>query len=235
MGATPATGAGFRGDLSREDEGDSQPAPSKKLFDPYQPLPLGAGKAQSIQGGARHNQRARRARILAATRRLLGERGCEEVTVREIARTAGYALQTVYNLVGPRDQVITDAISEYSLFVGRMTAKNDGGPSLLEVVETWITAANACPEFARQCNLIIFTPSRNIYYHFRDIQIRGIAKLLRHQRACGRIMLRSSPRELAEQLVFFATALWIDWADRPFPLPVLHEKLESGLRKLLQD
>jgi hypothetical protein len=111
MGATLATGARVRENLSREDKGDSQPAPSKKLFDPYQPLPVGAGKEQQTKGGTRHNQTARRARILAATRRLLGERGCEEVTVREIARTAGFALQTVYNLVGPRDQVITEAIS----------------------------------------------------------------------------------------------------------------------------
>jgi AcrR family transcriptional regulator len=216
-------------DLTQETNANVSPA---IVFDPYQPLP---GKQQHLQGVARQNQRARRARILAATRRLLGERGCEEVTVREIARMSGFALQTVYNLVGPRDRAIIDAISEYSLHVGRMAGRKRENPSLLNVVDMWITAAEACPDFARQCNRIIFTPSRQIYYHFRDIQIRGVAKLLRHQQAQGQIFLHASPRAVAEQLVYFAGALWSDWADRPFPLPVLREKLASGLLKLLRD
>jgi hypothetical protein len=99
----------------------------------------------------------------------------------------------------------------------------------------WITAAEACPDFARQCNLIIFTSSRDIYYHFRDIQIRGVTKLLRHQQAQGQIFLHASPRTVAEHLVYFATAMWMDWADRPFPLSALREKLASGLLKLLRD
>lgn len=209
--------------------------PSEQLFDPFQPLPPGAGKSQQILGGSRHNQRARRALILAATRRVLAERGCEEVTVREIARTSGFALQTIYNLVGPRDRAIIDAISEYGLFIGRMAIKKDGGPSILQVIDMWIVATEACPELTRQCNLMLFTPSRHIYYHFRDIQIRGVAKLLRHQKENGRLFFRSSPRQLAEQLVFFAMAIWMDWADRPFPLPVLREKLASGLLKLLRE
>jgi AcrR family transcriptional regulator len=217
------------------DSDEGIPRPSDKLFDPYSPLPLGAGKPNQIQGAVRQNQRARRAHILAVTRRLLGERGCEEVTVREMARTTGYALQTIYNLVGPRDRAITDAISEYGLFVGRMAAQQERSPSLLKVIDMWMTATEACPEFARQCNLIIFTPSRNIYYHFRDIQLRGVAKLLRYQQGNGQILLHSSPRVLAEQLVYFATAIWIDWADRPFPLPILRDKLASGLLKLLRE
>jgi AcrR family transcriptional regulator len=214
--------------------GQDEAADLGRRFDPYAPLPVSVGKPHEPSSGARYNQRARRARILAATRRLLGEQGCEEVTVREIARTSGFALQTIYNLVGPRDRAITDAISEYSLFVGRTAARSEGGPSLTGVIDMWIVAAEACPEFARQCNLIMFTPSRHIYYHFRDIQIRGIAKLLRNQQAQGRLFLKTSPRQVAEEVVYFATAMWIDWADRQYPLAVLREKLSSALPKLLR-
>jgi AcrR family transcriptional regulator len=209
--------------------------PVNILTDPFQPLPMPARKSQQIKGGARRNQRARRAQILASTRRLLTEQGCEEVTVRGIARTSGFALQTIYNLVGPRDLAITDAISEYSLYLGRMAANNEGAPSLRQLIEMWMSAAEACPEFARQCNLIMFTPSRHIYYRFRDIQIRGMAKLLRHQQENGHFYFRAPPRQLAEQMVFFATAIWIDWADRPYPFDVLREKLVSGFAKLLRD
>lgn len=155
--------------------------------------------------------------------------------MRAIARSSGFALQTIYNLVGPRDLAITDAISEYNLFLGRAAAKNEGAPSLLQLIEIWMSAAETYPEFARQCNLIMFTPSRHIYYRFRDIQIRGMAKLLRHQQENGYLYFHAQPRQLAEQLVFFATAMWIDWADRPFPLAVLREKLVSGFAKLLRD
>lgn len=208
------------------------PAPCPDLLDPYQPLPVGR-KSHPAQG-ARYNQRVRRARILAATRQLLAEQGCENVTVREIAQVSGFALQTIYNLVGPRDRAIIDAISEYSLYAGRVAAQREGGASLASVVDMWIAATAACPEFSRQCHLIMFTPSRHIYYQFRDIQIRGMTKLLRHQEASGRIFIHNSARHIAEDLVFFATALWIDWADRPFPLPVLRERLLSGMLKLIR-
>lgn len=217
------------------DETIREGSAAEQPFDPYRPLLPGAGKLQPQQSATRHAQRARRARILAVTRQLLGERGCEEVTVREIARSSGFALQTIYNLVGPRDRTIIDAISEYALYVGRMADREGGAPSLLAVIDTWITAAEAAPEFARQTNLILFTPSRNIYYHFRDIQIRGVAKLLRHQQASGQAFFHTPPRLLAEQIVFFAMAIWIDWADRPFAFPLLRQKLAQGLTKLMRE
>jgi AcrR family transcriptional regulator len=205
------------------------------LFDPYRPLPPKTSPASAGQAGPRQNQRARRARILAMTRQIIGEQGCDQVTVREIARKSGLALQTIYNLVGPRDRAILDAISEYSLFVGRMAANDQRGPSVLRNVEMWITAAEDCPDFARRCNLIILSDSRNIYYRFRDIQMRGVAKLLRQQQASGHAFYSTPPRQLAEQLVLYSMALWMEWADRPFPLPLLQEKLLAGLTKLLRD
>jgi AcrR family transcriptional regulator len=205
------------------------------LFDPYQALPPGAWNQQPLQGGVRLRQRARKPHILATTRQLLGQSGCEEVTVREISRASGCALQTIYNLVGPRSRAIADAISEYSLFVGRMAARRHPDLTLLNLVDMWVMAAEACPEFVRECNLIIFTPSREIYYHFRDAQLIGVAKLLRRQKASGRISYLTPTRQLAEQIVFFATAMWIDWADRPFPLQDLRMKLINGMIKLMRD
>src|SRR5215470_7158861 len=77
-----------------------------ELFDPFLPIAPGAGKAGTLVGGARRSQRVRRSEILATIRRLLTEVGCQELTVRGIADGSGYAIQTVYNLVGPRNQAI---------------------------------------------------------------------------------------------------------------------------------
>lgn len=207
---------------------------SVQLFDPFKPLPIGAGRTNPIQPRTRINQRIRRAEIRAVTRRLLTEHGAEKLTVRAIARESGFALQTIYNLVGPHDQAITDAISEYSLYVGRV-ASRDSAPSLSKVVNMWITAAEAAPEFARQCHLIFFTPSREIYYRFRDIQIRGMARFLRNQEEAGNMFFHSPPRKLAEQLVFYASAMWLDWADNSYSLDELRERLVPGLVKLSRD
>jgi AcrR family transcriptional regulator len=204
------------------------------LFDPYQAMQPGAWNQQT-NGGVRLRQRARKSHILATTRQLLGQSGCEEVTVRAISRASGCALQTIYNLIGPRNRAIADAISEYSLFVGRMAARRYPDLTLLNLVDMWVMAAEACPEFARECNLIIFTPSRQIYYHFRDTQLLGVAKMLRRQKANGGISYLTPTRQLAEQIVFFATALWIEWADRPFPLQDLRTKLINGMIKLMRD
>lgn len=205
------------------------------LFNPFRPLPQGAGRLQPVQNLARKSQRERRANILAITRRLLTERGCEGVTVREVVLESGYALQTIYNLVGPRNRLITDAISEYSLFVGRIATRGRDPSAMVNLCDTWMEAVEASPEFARQTNLIMFSSCRDVYYHFRDIQIRGMAHLLREGQANGSLRLRNSPRKVAEQLVFYSTAIWIEWADRPFPLPVLKERLLTGLLKLLRD
>ena len=207
----------------------------KHSFDPFKPLPLGAGKPYRLQKGTRVNQRLRRAEIRAVTRRLLAETGVNGVTVRGIAKESGFALQTVYNLVGPRDQAIMEAISEYSLYVGRVVSSDALPPSITKVADTWITAAEAAPEFARQCHLIFFTPARDIYYRFRDIQIRGMAKLLRNQKASGVMYFHCHPRVLAEQLVFFASSIWLDWADGGYPLSTMREKLIPGLVKLSRD
>src|SRR4029078_9319178 len=85
------------------------------------------------------------------------------------------------------------------------------------------------PEFVRQSNILFFTASRPIYYRFRDRQIRGLYNLLRRQKGCGIIREDVDLHMLAERLGLFASAMCVDWADRPFPLEVLREKLCGGL------
>jgi AcrR family transcriptional regulator len=213
----------------------SPPADGEALLlrDPLEPVPLRASQPGAAQA-ARHSQRVRRSHVLAAVRRLIAEVGCENVTVRGIAETSGYAVQTVYNLVGPRDEAISAAISEYSIFVGRTASPNDADPCAIPAIaERWMEAIALNPEFVRQSNILFFTASRPIYYRFRDRQIRGLYNLLRRQKACGIIREEVDLHMLAERLGLFASAMCVDWADRPFPLAVLREKLCGGLADML--
>ncbi len=154
--------------------------------------------------------------------------------MRGIAETSGYAVQTVYNLVGPRDEAISAAISEYSIFVGRTASPDDNDPCAIPAIaERWMEAIALNPEFVRQSNILFFTASRHIYYRFRDRQIRGLYNLLRRQKTCGIIRDEVDLHMLAERLGLFASAMCIDWADRPFPLDVLRKKLCGGLADML--
>jgi AcrR family transcriptional regulator len=204
------------------------------VYDPSQPiLPVSHRLAHS-RAIAHSNQRQRRAVILASIRRLLLEQGLEGVTVRRIAEHAGLAVQTIYNLVGPREHAIIEAISEYTRWVGQ-TAKTDPRDpnAVVEIIDSWLQSISAAPEFCRQVSLIFFSDARCIFYAYRDRQMKGMQGLLTRQQKCGVLREDANVRDLAEQLVLLATALCVEWSDRPFPLEQLHRRLCSGYSNLL--
>ena len=183
---------------------------------------------------SRRNQRLRRAQILATIRRVLTEGGLDGVTVRGIAQASGHAVQTIYNLVGPRDQAIVEAISEYTRYVGHTALPDPGDPNaVVEIIGCWLQSIECAPEFCRQVCLIFFTPSRGIFYHFRDQQLKAMQSLLAKQQKCGIIRADANLGDLAEQLVTFASASCVEWSDRPFPLEQLHRRISSGFANVL--
>jgi len=212
------------------------PAGSDVEYDPTFPVPVDAGKPLMFRSELRVLQRTRRAEILAAIRRLLIEHGCEATTMRGIAEASGYAVQTIYNLVGPRDIAISEAISDYSLYVGRMASLARDDPlAFPAIIDSWVAVTRISPEFSRQCNMIFFTPSREIYYRFRERQLRGMKTLLNYQQKSGIIRKDVCIGPLAEQLGFFSASMWVEWSDHPFELDELRRKLAGGFYNLLSD
>lgn len=154
--------------------------------------------------------------------------------MRRIAEGSGLAVQTIYNLAGPRDESITEAISEYSRQVGLRAVPSAEDPNaLLEVIDGWIGSIEDAPEFCRQVCLIFFTPSRDIFYHFRDRQFKAMKAFLARQQKCGLIRPDTNIPQLAQQMIIFASALCVEWSDRPFPLERLRQGLRTGFSKLL--
>lgn len=204
------------------------------IYDPAMPIMLVRRGACASAAVSRQNQRLRRAHILATIRQLLVEGGFENVTMRKIADVSGHAVQTIYNLVGPRDHAIVEAIGEYTRFVGRTAEPDPEDPkAVVEIVERWLQSIAANPEFCRQVSLISFTESRQIFYTFRDRQLKGMHKLLLHQQKCGVLRPDVDTCELAELLVLLASALCTEWSDRPFSLEKLRRRLYSGFAELL--
>jgi len=202
------------------------------LYDPA--LPILRGQGEGGRATTRQNQRLRKAQILATIRRLLVDHGFEGVTVRRIAESSGHAVQTIYNLVGPRDEAIVAAVSEYTRFVGRTAMPRAEDPHVvMEIIDRWLQSIEAAPEFCRQVSLIYFTRSRAIFYAFRDLELKGMHQLLQRQQKCGALRPEANIRDLSEQLVLFASGLCLEWSDRPFPLEQLRRRLYSGYANLL--
>ena len=211
-----------------------EPPARPVLYDPAQPIHHFHGLGRTSAVPSRRNQRLRRAQILATIRRLLTEDGLDGVTVRGIAQASGHAVQTIYNLVGPRDQAIVEAISEYTRYVGHTALPDPGDPNaVVDIIGRWLQSIEAAPDFCRQVCLIFFSPSRAIFYHFRDKQLKAMQGLLARQQKCGILRADANLGDLAEQLVTFASASCVEWSDRPFPLEQLHRRIHAGFANLL--
>jgi AcrR family transcriptional regulator len=207
-------------------------APEPVLYDPALPIHHFPGQAKAAP--SRRNQRLRRAQILATIRRLLTEEGFEGVTVRRIAQASGHAVQTIYNLVGPRDRAIVEAISEYTRYVGRTASPSPEDPqAVMAIIDCWLRSVEAAPAFCRQVSMIHFGSAREVFYSFRDRELKGMQGLLSRQQKCGAIRPEANVRDLAEQLVLLASALCVEWSDRPFPVEQLRRRLYSGYANLL--
>jgi AcrR family transcriptional regulator len=206
----------------------------KSVFDPFKPITTRSGGVELSSLDTRVAQRMRRSHLLATIRRQLTEGGLDGVTVRGVTEACGHAVQTFYNLVGPRDQAIIDAVSEYTRYVGRAAQVRPDDPfAIIKIINCWLQSIDAQPEFCRQVSLIFFSPSRQIYYAFRDGQLYCMTRLLVDQQRAGVVRRDVDVRELAEQLVLLSSALCLEWSDRPFPIEQLHCRLRSGFECLL--
>lgn len=204
------------------------------IYDPSTPIMLSRRGTAGTAAMSRRSQRLRRAHILATIRQLLAEGGYDSVTMRKVADVSGYAVQTIYNLVGPRDHAIVEAVGEYTRFVGRTANVNPEDPNaVVEIIDRWLKSIEANPEFCRHVSLISLTESRHIFYTFRDRQLKGMQNLLQHQQRCGVLRPDTDTRELAELLVLLASALCIEWSDRHYSLETLQRRLYAGYGKLL--
>lgn len=224
----------FAGSLGAEPSHADSAERRAALYDPSRPILYQRGRFPEASSGSRFNQRTRRSQILATIRRLLTGHGYVGVTMRRIAEESGHAVQTIYSLVGSRDEAILEAINEYVRYVGRTTEPRWDDPyAVIGITDGWVESMATTPQFCRQVSQIYFTEARRVFYTFRDQQLGRMFNVLSKQQKCGVFRRDVNIRDLAEQLVILSTGLCVEWSDRPFPLQDLHRRLDSGYRSLL--
>jgi AcrR family transcriptional regulator len=210
------------------------PAPIP-LLDPTRPVvPVTDSRNPVSRAMTRPNQRHRRSVILAAIRQLLIEEGYSEVSVRRVAEMSGLVVQTVYNLVGPRDHAIVEAILDYTLHVGRLRPPDAEDPAaMVKSIEWQGQSVSLAPAFTRQVCLIYFTRGRHVFYDYRERQVRNLQAVLLKQQSNGILRPNVNCHELARELMLYSSALFLEWADRQFPLDELIPRLKSGYGHIL--
>jgi AcrR family transcriptional regulator len=206
-----------------------------RLLDPTRPVIASIGacsRSSSVPG--RQSQRIRRSVILAAIRQLLIEDGHKGVTVRRIAELSGYVVQTVYNLVGPRDHAIVEAILDYTLYVGSFAPPSPDDPlALVRSIEWQGRSILQTPAFTRQVCQISFTDSRHIFWNYRERQIRNIHSLLVRQKRGGVLRGDLNCSHFARDVMLLSAAICIDWSDGYLVDDDLVPHLISGYSHLL--
>jgi len=159
----------------------------------------------------------RRARILAAARRLVAEHGFDGLTMRELARASRVSVPTLYNLFGGKHAILVGELEETFARVDAVM-RAARGAGFVERMLAACEAANADllsePRYARsQVHLMLTSPETAALR--RDLSRRYVAMMteaLREAQTAGEIVDFVDPEAVAERCYAHYVATMVDWA-----------------------
>jgi AcrR family transcriptional regulator len=198
-------------------------------FEPLLPERLGAAAPQQ-RSVAR--QLARRAQILAATRRLLAETGHERLTLRKVAEACEVTVQTLRNSFGRKEELVAQAVNEHTSAIWLNLARPHPGPQVFIAFPDVIhQVAVQAPGFLRGTLSAAFTDSPSLQV-LQDHASANKARVLRGMARAGLIRPGIDLELLADQITKLDTMLMYEWA-RTGDAEALWEKMLSGHKVLL--
>lgn len=154
----------------------------------------------------RSEQKAeRRERILAAVRLVIGEQGYENLTMRDLARSARVTVPTIYNLIGGKEAVLFAAIEEQTAqFLASIDRAQRRSPAshALSVVDSCTTELLRLPDYYRTLlSILLGRPAARSMRDLVDAALTGaFARALEEMRAAGELAPWANPQMLARSL-----------------------------------
>lgn len=197
--------------------------------DPAQPAARAHGTPMS-----RPAQRQRRARILAAARKLIANEGVEGVTIRDIAEISNLSVQTIYNLAGGRAQVVEAAISEHIFIMAERARLLDTYPNIfLAVADLMWMHARQNPRYIR--NATIACDGRDPALHSKvwRCNARSLRRLLNDIHGETARLKGIDLDVLASHITALMGAIALEWARGLIELPELRYRMASAYALLL--
>lgn len=167
-------------------------------------------------GLGRVAQRQRRSEILAATRRMLARRGCDHVSLKEIAAECDVSIQTVYNLIGDRSQLLSTAVNEFIEKSFELALQAQDYPNVfLALTDIYWKTAVQHADYMRHATQNYFSGSGAYRDSIRNFGTRIFARSLACMRSRGVLRDTVDPVGLAERLSCVAPAIVFNWANEP--------------------
>jgi AcrR family transcriptional regulator len=179
---------------------------------PFEPIIAEPQSLSPPQQRSLERQRARRAEILADTRRLLAETGHERLTLRRVAERCGVTVQTIRNSFGRREDLIAQAVNEHTTTIWRRLGQPYAGPQAFiafpDVIRHVVTQA---PAFLRGTICAAFTniPSLQVLQSHAAL---NKTQLLRQMARRDLIRPEIDIGMLADQITKIDTMLMYEWS-----------------------
>jgi AcrR family transcriptional regulator len=168
------------------------------------------------------NRIEQRARILAAARRLFAAQGFDDVTVADVARSAGVARATVFNYF-PSKHALVDAITEEVLdYYGRMLEQaladdESSTPALLrglcDVMGRGIEQVHQFYRgvFREIAKLQVGLDEGGAAAAARELAVARLARLMARGQSCGEIAPGHRPEDLAYAFDSLVHGTIVNW------------------------
>jgi len=123
-------------------------------------------------------QSERRSIILAASRRQLAEQGYDGVCLKHVASMCNMPKQTIYNIVGSRDEMIQKASAEWVEWLAIWTLSGSPPAKLLAVLGSFWFSVTAFREYTAQSVQASCAPTSPLNASFREKGVQVVLPLL---------------------------------------------------------
>jgi len=179
----------------------------------------------------------RRARILAAARTLIAERGYDGLTMRDLARAARVSVPTLYNLFGSKDLIVAAELEAgASRIAARVPAAGSGffarGAAAFDAGMAMIEEA---PEFFRAAMRMFLTSpeSAPLRHRIEDGFIAIMAANLVAAKQAGQLADWAEPAIVARHMFAQYMSSFLAWGIGELDLPTFRAAAQSGICHIL--
>jgi AcrR family transcriptional regulator len=210
---------GFNGASAWQGMGLIAPKAAISAPDPRSPARLYRIADASNSGSRRWlAQRERQSVILAASRRQIEEGGYDGVCLKQVAKLCGLPKQTIYNIVGSRDEMISQASAEWVEWLALSTLSKSPESALFAVLWNFWLSAAAFPEYTAQSARAACAPFSPLNQAFRRASTSIVKSLLADLAHRGAVCPSLDLSRFSWQLTELAHAGVCRWVQSPYGL-----------------
>ncbi len=189
-------------------------------------------------GLAEEHKAERRGRILAASRKLIAERGYAGLTMRDLADAARVSVPTLYNLFGSKDAIVAAEMEATGALISGALATVRGGDFLdraSALCAAGVRVMMAVPGYYREMARVFTNSSEmgGVRRAIEDQYIAVMADNLRSGQAAGHLAAWVDADALAQHLFAHFMSAFLGWCCNDLDDDAFPRHVDYGLSLLL--